>query len=96
MELLNGMSDGVCEDDDFSGCPFAFTEYSEQIQSYGCLPSPHEIIQMRIKSGKTWACHMAPNKPCVGAIKHLKEHNLPHKVIDPVLVTEQDDWGLFT
>lgn len=74
-------------------CPFAFTHASEYIQGLGCLPSPYDIIQMRVKYGKTWACHDEPTVPCVGAINHLKENNMPYKVIDPELLTEQSNWG---
>lgn len=81
-----------CSKDD---CPFAFTDASELAQSYGCLPSPYDIIQMRIQSNKTWACHSDDKKPCLGAINYLKEHNLPFKVIDKKLVTLDDDWSLF-
>ena len=82
-----------CKDDEFSSCPFAFTENSEQVQNYGCLPTPYGIIQMRVKHGKTWACHQSPDKPCIGAIKYLKENNMPHEVLDSKLITEQDDWS---
>ena len=78
------------------GCPFAYTELSDQIQNYGCLPSPNEIINMRINHGKTWACHSNLNKPCLGAIKNLKKKNLPFKVIDKKLITENDNWNLYT
>ncbi len=76
-------------------CPFSFSELSEQVQNYGCLPSPYEIVRMRVESGKTWACHSNQNKPCLGAINFLKEKNLPFKVIDKNLVTENDDWSKF-
>lgn len=75
-------------------CPFAFTDASEQVQNYGCLPTPGEILRMR-ENGKTWACHDDTDKPCVGAVQYAKEYNLPYKVIDPVLVTESDDWSKF-
>ena len=76
-------------------CPFAYTDESEQVQNYGCLPTPYDIVQMRVKHGRTWACHNEPTKPCVGAIEYLHETGQPFKVIDPVLVTEQDDWSIY-
>lgn len=80
----------ICPDTDESDCPFAFTENSELAQCYGCLPSPKEIIDMRLIKGKTWACHSNPSKPCKGAIRYLKEHDMPYEVIDPDLVTEHN------
>lgn len=83
-----------CKDCSTIGCcPFSFTEKSEQIQNYGCLPSPMEIINMRVIHGKSWACHSNPNKPCLGAINYLKEKQLPFTVIDNKLITESDNWG---
>ena len=76
-------------------CPFAFTEESEMVQNYGCLPTFVDIVNMRVNRGKTWACHMDPHKPCVGAIQHLKENDLPHKVIDKELVTDGCDWSQY-
>lgn len=77
------------------GCPFSFTEESEIIQNYGCLPTPMEIVEMRQDYGKTWACHSEPNKPCLGALRWQKNKGLDYKVIDTRLVTEHDDWGVY-
>lgn len=60
-----------------------------------CLPSPYEIKQMRIKHGKTWACHQDPTKPCTGAIKALKKEGAPHSVVDKRLITENDIWDQY-
>lgn len=85
-----------CIDEHESTCPFAFTDASELVQNYGCLPTPHEITVMRVEHGKTWACHVNPNIPCKGAIQYLKRNNLPFKVIDKNLLTEHSDWHLYT
>lgn len=82
----------ICPNNQTSSCPFAFNEVSEAAQGYGCLPSPFEIIKLRTELGKTWACHDEPSVPCTGAIKYLKEHNLPYKVLDKNLITERDNW----
>lgn len=79
-----------------SACPFAFTDRSETVQNYGCLPTPHDIVVMRTVHGKTWACHEDPTKPCAGAVAHLKREGLPHTVTDTVLVTERSDWAAYT
>lgn len=75
------------------GCPFAYTEESEYIQNTGCLPSPMAILSMRVHFGKTWACHSNPDKPCLGALRRLKELGYDYKVVDEVLVTENDKWN---
>jgi len=77
------------------GCPFECSDYSEQIQNYGCLPTQYDILTMRYNHGKTWACHSDPTKPCTGAINRLKKLGLDYKVIDTTLQTEKTDWHLY-
>lgn len=48
MMKSNSVCKKIC-----NGCPFAFTDESEQIQNYGCLPTPAEIVRMRVEFGKT-------------------------------------------
>lgn len=54
-------------------CPFAFTDASEEVQNYGCLPTPYEIIQMKRKSGHNWSCHSNEKKICRGFVTHVEE-----------------------
>jgi hypothetical protein len=78
------------------GCPFDFcSEETEIIQNWGCLPTAHEIIQMRQNHQKTWACHSDITKPCVGAIAHMKQEGLQHRIVDKQLVDERHDWSLY-
>lgn len=88
----------VCDlESEQCSCPFAWwTEISNQAQNYGCLPSPADIVNMRVKHGKTWACHSDYAMPCAGAIQYLKEKNIPYKIIDTKLITLDDDWSTFS
>ena len=76
-------------------CPFSFTDASEQAQNYGCLPTPYQILEMKVHHGKTWACHSNPDQPCLGATKYFKEKGLIAKVTDKELLTENSDWHLY-
>lgn len=74
-----------------TSCPFAYTEESEMVQNYGCLPSPIEILNMSVNHNKTWACHSNNTKPCIGGLKRLKELGFD-TTIKP-LITEDDNWS---
>jgi len=74
------------------GCPFALTYISEQIQNYGCLPSSTDILVMKVKYNKTWACHSNPTKPCLGAQLELKSRGYDWKQVGE-LVTEDTGWS---
>lgn len=86
----------TCEECSTNGaCPFACTEISDYAQNMGCLPTPYNIVTMRVEHGLTWACHSNRTKPCLGGINFLKEKGLPYKVINPILQTEYTDWHLY-
>jgi hypothetical protein len=76
------------------GCPGANSGYSEYVQELGCLPTLHETVQMKVKHNKTWACHLYPNKPCLGTLKELGRRGLDNKP-NKDLVTEDDQWDLY-
>jgi len=75
-------------------CPFAYTEESEQVQNYGCLPTPIDIVNMKVNHDKTWACHSNPTKPCMGALKYFEKNDIP-TTVNGELLTEDSDWHLF-
>ena len=85
----------ACDHKQDSACPFACTEKSEMIQNYGCLPTRHDVMVMRVVHNKTWACHEDISKPCTGAIKELQYLGYPYKVVDKALVTEACDWAKY-
>lgn len=57
-------------------CPFAFTPESEQAQSYGCLPTPHEFIKAWTNMQLVVSCHEDITRKCVGFLIYAKEHKL--------------------
>lgn len=76
-------------------CPFAYSEKSEQVQNYGCLPTSFDIVVMKVKYNKTWACHSNPDKPCLGSLLFLKDHGFKYKP-ESELITEDSDWYKYT
>lgn len=78
------MCTGICE-----ACPLAFTDESEKVQNYGCLPEPCDILTLKIKHNLNWHCHEDNNKICVGFIQYARENNLDYKSGEPATYT---DW----
>lgn len=55
-------------------CPFNyFSEESDRVQNYGCLPTPLQIVEMCKEENKNWACH-GTNELCGGYIAYLKRN----------------------
>lgn len=67
-------------------CPFAFTDESEMVQNYGCLPTPHEIVEMKRECGHNWACHSNEKKLCAG----FKEF-IENRQKSPYFIEKYDD-----
>jgi len=63
-----------CED---TCCPFAFTDISERVQNYGCLPTPGEFIRIKEETGHNLSCHDDATKVCIGFARHMKEIGKP-------------------
>lgn len=53
-------------------CPFSMTEEADRMNNSGCLPSPGEIIQMKVDTGNNWACHSNCNRVCQGLVNESK------------------------
>lgn len=50
-----------------ASCPFNVSAESEQ-QSYGCLPTPAEIVRLSVLLNRPWGCHDDERRRCGGAI----------------------------
>ncbi len=57
-------------------CPFACTDASDQAQNYGCLPTPHEILQMKRERGINWSCHDNERSLCAGFAVEARNQDL--------------------
>lgn len=58
---------GMC-----NGCPFNFTEESEQIQNYGCLAAPFDILKAKDEHNREWLCHSNEDRICAGLAQQRK------------------------
>lgn len=57
---------GMCK-----SCPFNhYSEESQQVQNYGCLPTHIDILKIKDETGNNWACHSNNKKVCGGLAKH--------------------------
>lgn len=74
-----------------NGCPCTYTDESEQISNYGCLPDFNKLIEFYLEGRGIWKCH-SKNKPCGGLIQVLKLNNIPMDKNNELLITEDNPW----
>lgn len=69
-------------------CPVEpYTEEGVMADSYGCLPSTGDMLKWQQETGKVWACHNNPNKPCAGFTGVLDKNGIEWN-LDKGLITE--------
>lgn len=72
-----------------NGCPCTYTNESEIISNYGCLPDAHMLIQMYLEGKGIWKCH-SKNRMCGGLLSVLKSNKIPMNKNNELLVTEDN------
>lgn len=72
-----------------NGCPFTGTDESEQIQNYGCLPGPLDIMEMYQKNEGHWKCHSAKRK-CGGLTQMMSNNDIPFDKNNTILITSDN------
>lgn len=69
-------------------CPmFQETEFAQQAVNYGCLPVYGEALKWKRDTGKIWACHCNPEKPCKGFTELMDKYKEPYDLNND-LITE--------
>ena len=62
---------------DCTACPFNIGHPDcDDAYNLGCLPSVGEVIDLKISTGKNWACHSKTNQICAGLVGFVKENKL--------------------
>jgi len=72
-----------------NGCPCTYTDESEQISNYGCLPDWNNLVEKYLNNEGIWKCH-SRDVPCGGLIQVLKMNNIPLDKNNKMLVTEDN------
>ena len=52
-------------------CPFSSNDQAAEVQKYGCLPEPVDIVRMKRESGHNWACHGDESVMCGGFARYV-------------------------
>lgn len=79
----------MCETRMCEGCPFNYTEETEIIQNYGCLPTSKDIVQLK-KNNADWKCH-SKEHVCMGLVEVYTADNWEAENNRKVLGVEKDD-----
>lgn len=78
-------------------CPFNFfSEKSQEVSNYGCLPDPIDVKEIYEKLDGVWGCHETSTKdgnlkPCVGFITWMARMGTPVKIKGKTIV-DYDIW----
>lgn len=68
MRELSPCGSGGC-----MSCPYSSNEETEIIHNYGCLPTPKDIMELKVTTGHNWSCHNDETKVCSGFATDLKQ-----------------------
>jgi hypothetical protein len=72
-----------------NGCPCTYTNESEIISNYGCLPDGIDLVRMYLENKGHWKCHSKDRK-CGGLTHVLKENKIPFNKNNELLITEDN------
>jgi hypothetical protein len=88
IEIKHGRSaepsETVCD-----GCPCTYTEESEIISNYGCLPDWNNLVEYYLNNKGIWKCH-SKDRVCGGLIEILKSNDIPLNKNNSLLITEDN------
>ena len=80
---------GKCHKGQCTSCPVQpYTEEGMLADAYGCLPHYGDMLKWKDETGKVWACHSNPNKPCSGFTGVMDKQGIKWDLEDG-LITEQ-------
>ena len=82
--LAKDIKKGTC-----AGCPCVLTEYSEEIQNYGCLSDHYDIVKDYLDNNGHWKCH-SKNKKCGGLQQIIDRDKLPKRNSDLLITAESE------
>lgn len=72
-----------------NGCPCTYTNESEIISNYGCLPDSMNLVEFYLTNKGIWKCH-SKDRVCGGLLHVLKLNNIPLDKNNQLLITEDN------